>query len=239
MIPGECNITTTKATYFGFFIRFNLALGSFRKEGNVLVRISMSPIIIVSCSFAAILQKNFLKFFSFVFLLIFPLFAVSSNKTNFTSNLFGKPGLKENKQTNKQTNQQTNEPTNKRTNKAKQKAANSVYFSSITLRITPQFSVYLCLLFFCSTQSKEGKSLNFLSLLNDVIFSRAHSDLNYKIKVPVRATGRSLLINAKKFRITYLNQTESWVHRKIVFFLHHTIRCIMVHRKIIKTLCSN
>ena len=42
--------------------------------------------------FADILQKNFLKFFSFVFLLIFPLFAVSSNKTNFASNLFGIPG---------------------------------------------------------------------------------------------------------------------------------------------------
>ena len=60
--------------------------------------------------------------------------------------------------------------------------------------------------------------MNFLSLLNDVIFSRAHSDLNHKIKVPITTTGRSLLINAKKFRITYLNQMESWVHRKIVFF---------------------
>ena len=161
LIPGECDVTTTKATYFGFFI----------------------------------LQKNFLQFFSFVSLFMFPLFAVSSNKTNFASNLFRIP--RKRKQTNKQT------------NKAKQKEANSVYFSSITLRITPQFSVYLCLLFFCLTQSKEGKSLNFLSLLNDVIFSRAHSDLNHKIKVPITTTGRSLLINARKFRITYLNQKGS------------------------------
>ena len=51
--------------------------------------------------------------------------------------------------------------------------------------------------------------MNFLSLLNDVIFSRAHSDLNHKIKVPITTTGRSLLINEKKFRITYLNEMES------------------------------
>ena len=141
--------------------------------------------------FADILQKNFLQFFSFVSLFIFPLFAVSSNKTNFASNLFRIP--RKRKQTNKQT------------NKAKQKEANSVYFSSITLQITLQFSVYLCLFFFFFffwTPSKEGKSLNFLSLLNDVIFSRAHSDLNHKIKVPITTTGRSLLVNAKKFRIT-------------------------------------
>ena len=86
----------------------------------------------------------------------------------------------------------------------------------------PHSSLFICVFFFSFffylTQSKEGKSLNFLSLLNDVIFSRAHSDLNHKIKVPITTTGRSLLINAKKFRITYLNQMESWVHRKIVFF---------------------
>ena len=173
----------------GIFIHFNLALGLFRKEGNVLVRISMSPIIIISSSFADILQKNFLKFFSFVFLFIFLRFFLL---LRIYLEYLGK------------------KKTNKRTNKAKQKAANSVYFFSITLRITPQFPVYLCLLFFFYlTQSNEGKSLNFLSLLNHVIFSRAHSDLNHKIKVPVRATGRSLLINAKKFRITYLNQMES------------------------------
>ena len=126
-----------KQRILGIYIYFNLALGSFGKEGNVLVRISMSPIIIISSSFADILQKNFLKFFSFVFLLIFPLFAVSSNKTNLLRIYLEYLGKKK-----------TNKQTNKRTNKAKQKAANSVYFSSITLRITPQFSVYLCLLFF-------------------------------------------------------------------------------------------
>ena len=80
-----------KQRILGIFIHFNLALGLFRKEGNVLVGISMSPIIIISSSFADILQKKFLKFFSFVFLFIFPLFAVLSNKTNFASNLFGVP----------------------------------------------------------------------------------------------------------------------------------------------------
>ena len=65
MIPGECNITTTKATYFGFFIRFNLALGLFRKKGNVLVLISMSLIIIISSSFRRHLAERFffLNFF--------------------------------------------------------------------------------------------------------------------------------------------------------------------------------
>ena len=111
----------------GIFIHFNLALGLFRKEGNVLVRISMSPIIIISSSFADILQKNFLKFFSFVFLFIFLRFFLL---LRIYLEYLGK------------------KKTNKRTNKAKQKAANSVYFFSITLRITPQFSVYLCLLFF-------------------------------------------------------------------------------------------
>ena len=126
-----------KQRILGIYIYFNLALGLFRKVGNVLVRISMSPIIIISSSFAEILQKNFLKFFSFVFLLIFPLFAVSSNKTNLLRIYLEYLGKKK-----------TNKQTNRRTNKAKPKAANSVYFSSITLRITPQFSVYLCLLFF-------------------------------------------------------------------------------------------
>ena len=105
MVPGECNVTTTKATYFGFFIRFNLALGSFGKEGNVLVRISMSPIIIIFSSFADILQKNFLKFFSFLFLFIFPLFAVSSNKTDLLRIYLEYLG--KNKQANKRTNQQS------------------------------------------------------------------------------------------------------------------------------------
>ena len=103
----------------GIFIHFNLALGLFRKEGNVLVRISMSPIIIISSSFADILQFVFL----FIFLRFFLLLRIYLE-------YLGK------------------KKTNKRTNKAKQKAANSVYFFSITLRITPQFSVYLCLLFF-------------------------------------------------------------------------------------------
>ena len=137
-------------------------------------------------------------------------------------------------------NKQTNKPT-------KQNKKKLIRFISPALLCgLPYSSLFICVFFFFFfffffywTPSKEGKSLNFLSLLNDVIFSRAHSDLNHKIKVPITTTGRSLLINAKKFRITYLNQMESWVHRKIVFFLHHTIRCIMVHRKIIKTLCSN
>ena len=77
----------------------------------------------------------------------------------------------------------------------------------------PHSSLFICVFFFFFffylTKSKEGKSLNFLSLLNDVIFSRAHSDLNHKIKVPITTTGRSLLINEKKFRITYLNEMES------------------------------
>ena len=129
--------------------------------------------------------------------------------------------------------------TNKPTKRNKKKLIR--FISPALPRGLPHSSLFICVFFFFFylTQSKEGKSLNFLSLLNDVIFSRAHSDLNHKIKVPITTTGRSLLINAKKFRITYLNQMESWVHRKIVFFLHHTIRCIMVHRKIIKTLCSN
>ena len=194
-LVNAISCTTMKATYFGFFIRFNLALGSFGKEGNVLVRISMSPISIISSSFADILQKNFLKFFSFLFLFIFSLFAVKQICFEFIWNT----SVKKNKQT------------NERTNKAKQKAANSVYFFSITL----QFSVYFCL--FYLTQNKEGENLNFLSLLNDVIFSRAHSDLNHKIKVPITTTGGSLFINAKKFRITYFNQKGNWVHRKIVF----------------------
>ena len=155
MIPGECNVTTTKATYFGFFIRFNLALGSFRKEGNVLVRISMSPIIIISSSFADILQKNFLKFFfSFLFLFIFPLFYVKQICFEFIWN----------------TSVKTNKRTNERTNKAKQKAVNSVYFFSITLRITLQFSVYFCLFLFNTEQggqelelSESLKRRNFLS----------------------------------------------------------------------------
>ena len=193
MVPGECNVTTTKATYFGFFIRFNLALGSFGKEGNVLVRISMSPIIIISSSFPDILQKNFLKFFSFVFLFIFLRFFLF---LRIYLEYLGK----------KKTNKQTNEPT-------KQNKKQLIRFISLALPCgLPHSSLFIYVFFFFFfylTQSKEGKSLNFLSLLNDVIFSRAHSDLNHKIKVPVRATGRSLLINAKKFRITYLNQMES------------------------------
>ena len=171
LVPGECNITNTKATYFGFFIRFNLALGSFGKEGNVLVRISMSPIIIISSSFADILQKNFLKFFSFLFLLIFPLFSVSSNKTDLLR----------------------------------------IYLEYLGKNKQANYHTVFCLFlsFFYLTQNKEGENLNFLSLLNDVIFSRAHSDLNHKIKVPITTTGRSLLINARKFRITYLNQKGS------------------------------
>ena len=116
----------------------------------------------------------------------------------------------------KKTNKQTNEPT-------KQNKKQLIRFISLALPCgLPHSSLFICvffffIFFFYLTQSKERKSLNFLSLLNHVIFSRAHSDLNHKIKVPVRATGRSLLINAKKFRITYLNQMESWVHRKIVF----------------------
>ena len=114
-----CNITSVwylvnamsrprKQRILGIYIYFNLALGLFRKVGNVLVRISMSPIIIISSSFAEILQKNFLKFFSFVFLLIFPLFAVSSNKTNLLRIYLEYLGKKKtNKQTNKQTNQQS------------------------------------------------------------------------------------------------------------------------------------
>ena len=100
--------------------------------------------------FADILQKNFLQFFSFVSLFIFPLFAVSSNKTNFASNLFRIP--RKRKQTNKQT------------NKAKQKEANSVYFSSITLRITLQFSVYLSsffFFFFLLNTEQGGQELEF------------------------------------------------------------------------------
>ena len=64
----------------------------------------------------------------------------------------------------------TNKQTNERTNKAKQKAANSVYFFSITLRITLQFSVYFCLFLFNTEQggrelelSESLKRRNFLS----------------------------------------------------------------------------
>ena len=157
MIPGECNVTTTKATYFGFFIRFNLALGLFGKEGNVLVRISMSPIIIISSSFADILQKNFLKFFSFLFYSFF-LYLLFHQIKQICFEFIWNTSVKTNKQT------------NERTNKAKQKAANSVYFFSITLRITLQFSVYFCLFLFNTEQggrelelSESLKRRNFLS----------------------------------------------------------------------------
>ena len=177
----------------GIFIHFNLALGLFRNEGNVLVRILMSPIIIISSSFPDILQKNFFKFFSFVFLFIFLRFFLF---LRIYLEYLGK----------KKTNKQTNEPT-------KQNKKQLSRFISLALPCgLPHSSFFIYVFFFFFfylTQSKEGKSLNFLSLLNDVIFSRARSDLNHKIKVPVRATGRSLLINAKKFRITYLNQMES------------------------------
>ena len=63
MIPGECNITTTKATYFGFFIRFNLALGLFGKEGNVWCEFLWVLSLLYPLRFADILQKKF--FFNF------------------------------------------------------------------------------------------------------------------------------------------------------------------------------
>ena len=91
---------------------------------------------VLSLLYPLLSLKSCRKIF-FVFLLIFPLFAVSSNKTNLLRIYLEYLGKKK-----------TNKQTNRRTNKAKPKAANSVYFSSITLRITPQFSVYLCLLFF-------------------------------------------------------------------------------------------
>ena len=132
LIPGECKITTTKPTYFGFFIRYNFALGLFRKKGNVLVRISMSLIIIISSSFRRHLAENFFLiffvgiFYSFFLYLLFH--QLKQILLRIYLEYLGK--------------------TNKQTNKAKQKEANSVYFSSITLRITPHFSVYLCLLLF-------------------------------------------------------------------------------------------
>ena len=162
----------------------------------------MSPIIIISSSFADILQKNFLKFFSFLFLFIFPLFAVSSNKTDLLRIYLEYLG--KNKQANKRTNQ-------------KSKTKQLIRFISSALPCGLPYSSLFISVFFYLTQNKEGENLNFLSLLNDVIFSRAHSDLNHKIKVPITTIGGSLFINAKKFRITYLNQKESWVHRKIVY----------------------
>ena len=69
--------------------------------------------------------------FSFLFLFIFPLFAVSSNKQILLRIYLEYLGKKKQQQ---QTNQQN-----------KTKAANSVYFSSITSRITLQLSIYLCL----------------------------------------------------------------------------------------------
>ena len=131
----------------------------------------------------------------------------------------------------------------KATNKAKQKWANSVFSSSVTPRITLQLFVCLCVCvvfcccFFCcffSTQSKKGKSLNFLCLINDVSFPRAYSDIDHKLKLRITATGGSLLTNTKRFRFTYLNHMEGGVHINRRNQLHHSIRCIIVHRKILK-----
>ena len=167
--------------------------------------------------FADILQKNFFRSYFYSFFLYLLLHQIKQILPRIYLEYLGK----------------TNKPT-------KQNKKKLIRFISPALPCGLPHSSLFISVFFYLTQNKEGENLNFLSLLNDVIFSRAHSDLNHKIKVPVRATGRSLLINAKKFRITYLNQMESWIHRKNwFFFLHHTIRCIMVHRKVIKTLCSN
>ena len=124
-----------KQRILGIYIYINLALGLFRKEGNVLVRISMSPIIITSSFFADILQKNFLKFFSFVFLLIFPLFAVSSNKTNLLRIYLEYLGKKK-------TNKQTNEPT-------KQNKKQLIRFISLAFPCgLPHSSLFIYVFFF-------------------------------------------------------------------------------------------
>ena len=219
MIPGECNVTTTKATYFGFFIRFNLALGLFRKKGNVWCEFLWVLSLLYPLRFADISQKNFSKFFSFVFYSFFPYLLFHQIKQILLRIYLKYFGKKE-----------TNKPT-------KQNNKKLIRFISPALPCRlPNSSLFICAsFFFYLTQSKEGKSLNFLSLLNDVIFSRAHSDLNHKIKVPITTTGRSLLINAKKFRITYLNQMESWVHRKIVFLSAPHNKNSMFKLKLINT----
>ena len=97
--------------------------------------------------------------------------------------------------------------------------------------------VVFCCCFFCcffSTQSKKGKSLNFLCLINDVSFPRAYSAIDHKLKLKITATGGSLLTNTKRFRFTYLNHMEGGVHINRRNQLHHSIRCIIVHRKILK-----
>ena len=132
-----------KQRILGIYIYINLALGLFRKEGNVLVRISMSPIIITSSFFADILQKNFLKFFSFVFLLIFPLFAVSSNKTNLLRIYLEYLGKKK-------TNKQTNEPT-------KQNKKQLIRFISPALPCgLPHSSLFICVFFFFLFNKEQG-----------------------------------------------------------------------------------
>ena len=142
----------------GLLSVFNLALGSFRKKCNVLLRILMSldrkekAIKYTRCKFlwqknsfscnnyfhfiilSSLFRRHFakkLQFFRSYFYSFFPLFAVLWNKQillRIYLEYLGK--IKQQQQTNQQN---------------KTKAANSVYFSSITSRITLQLSIYLCL----------------------------------------------------------------------------------------------
>ena len=107
----------------------NIPDANFFGKKTVFHVIITSTLLFYPLCFADILQK--IVIFSFLFLFIFPLFAVSSNKQillRIYLEYLGK--IKQQQQTNQQN---------------KTKAANSVYFSSITSRITLQLSIYLCL----------------------------------------------------------------------------------------------
>ena len=126
-----------KQSISGIFIHLNLALGLFRNEGNVLVRILMSPIIIISSSFPDILQKNFLKFFSFVFLFIFLRFFLF---LRIYLEYLGK----------KKTNKQTNEPT-------KQNKKQLIRFISLALPCgLPHSSLFIYVFFFFLFNTEQG-----------------------------------------------------------------------------------
>ena len=142
----------------GLLSVFNLALGLFRKKCNVLLRILMSldrkekaikytrckflwhknsfsctnyfPLIILSSLFRRHFAKKlqFFRSYFYSFFLYLPFHQINEFCCEFIWNTsVGK--IKQQQQTNQQN---------------KTKAANSVYFSSITSRITLLLSIYLC-----------------------------------------------------------------------------------------------
>ena len=132
----------------GFFLPvFNLALGLFREEQCSVAnfdeprqkrgshQICPMPIFFGKKMFFHVIITSTLLFYPlrFVYVLekFFPLFAVSSNETILFCKFIRNTSVKKTATTKNQQN--------------KTKAADWFYFSSITLRINLEFSIYLCL----------------------------------------------------------------------------------------------